>query len=81
MGIGEMKRPLRSNAMPPSNDFSHEMVDDEPDLEYPEYSHEVKRPYKPQRQIEVSSFGYERPTEQTSYDGPSGNRGYTDSGA
>lgn len=59
------------------DDFSHEMDDDtrgfrEPSLEFPEYSHEVKKPHKEtQRPIEVTSFEYQAPAEQTAYDSPS----------
>ena len=44
----------------------------EPSLEFPEYSHEVKKPYKVQRPIEAQHFGYSAPSEQTAYDGPGG---------
>ncbi|MCJ1406265.1 hypothetical protein MMC19_000330 [Ptychographa xylographoides] len=41
----------------------------EPDLEIPEFSHDMKKPYKTQRPIEVAQFGYAAPSEQTSYGG------------
>ena len=71
---GGLRKNMRQNDS--QDDFSHEMGDDthgfrEPSLEFPEYSHEVKRPYKAQRPIEVTSFGYQAPTEQTAYDSPS----------
>lgn len=73
---GNEKRPLRASAMAATNDFSHDMRDEhhgyrEPSLEFPEYSHEMQRPNKPQRPIESTNFGYQAPTEQTQYDGPS----------
>jgi len=43
-----------------------------PSLEYPEYSHEVKQPYKAARPIESQQFDYSAPAEQTSYDGAAG---------
>ena len=53
-----------------SNGFNDNYQD--ADLEVPEFSHEVKKPYKVQQTIEVQSFGYAAPTEQTTYDGPGG---------
>ncbi|MCJ1478412.1 hypothetical protein MMC13_007092 [Lambiella insularis] len=47
----------------------------EPSLEFPEYSHEVKKPYRVQKPIEVQHFGYTAPTEQTSYDGAAADQG------
>ncbi|MCJ1316288.1 hypothetical protein MMC15_001609 [Xylographa vitiligo] len=41
----------------------------EPDLEFPEFSHETKQPYRVQKPIEAGQFGYAAPTEQTSYAG------------
>lgn len=35
-------------------------------------SHEISRPYKVQRPIEAQQFGYSAPSEQTTYDGPTG---------
>ena len=40
-----------------------------PLLEVPEFSYEVRKPYKVQQTIEVDHFGYSAPSEQTSYDG------------
>lgn len=48
----------------------------EPSLEFPEYSHEAKKPYKAHRPIEAQRFGYSAPSEQTAYDGPGGNQPY-----
>ncbi|MCJ1380096.1 hypothetical protein MMC17_003199 [Xylographa soralifera] len=41
----------------------------EPDLEFPDFSHETKQPYRVQKPIEAGQFGYAAPTEQTSYAG------------
>lgn len=41
----------------------------EPSLEFPEYSHEVKKPYRVQRPMEAKGFSYTAPSEQTQYDG------------
>jgi hypothetical protein len=43
----------------------------EPGIEFPEYSHEAKRPYKTQRAMEAEQFGYRVPEEQTAYEGAS----------
>ncbi|MCJ1282429.1 hypothetical protein MMC26_001752 [Xylographa opegraphella] len=43
----------------------------QPDLEFPEFSHETKQPYRVQKPIEAGQFGYAAPTEQTSYAGAS----------
>lgn len=51
--------------------FGHAPAYGEPSLEFPEYSHEAKRPYKTQRTIEAERFGYRLPEEQTSYEGAS----------
>lgn len=48
----------------------------EPSLEFPEYSHEAKKPYKAQRPIEAQRFGYSAPSEQTAYDGYGGTQLY-----
>jgi len=40
-----------------------------PSIEFPEYMHEAKRPYKPRREMSAERFGYQRPEEQTSYEG------------
>ncbi|MCJ1328054.1 hypothetical protein MMC10_004729 [Thelotrema lepadinum] len=58
-----------------TTDWSHDMSNEnmvayrEPSLEFPEYSHEVRQPYKVSRQMEASRFGYAAPSEQTSYGG------------
>ena len=51
-----------------AGDF-HDDADGTLGLEVPEFSHEVKKPYKVQQTIEVEHFGYSAPTEQTTYDG------------
>lgn len=35
-------------------------------------SHELARPYKVQKQFEAEQFGYQAPSEQTTYDGAGG---------
>ena len=41
----------------------------EPSLEFPEYSHEARNPYKAQRQMEAERFGYEKVGADTGYAG------------
>ena len=55
--------------MSAQNDWSDDFR--EPSLEVPEFSHEIKRPYRAQKPIEVHLFGYQAPPEQTAYDSPS----------
>lgn len=82
MGASDLKRSLQghgiiaagsadNNATSTTDlgDASHGYL--EPSLEFPEYSHEVKRPYRVQRPIEAQDFGYAAPSEQTRYDGAS----------
>ena len=54
-----------------TSDVLHESYG-ESALEIPEFSHEVKKPYKVQRAIQAQEFGYSAPSEQTSYDGVGG---------
>ena len=74
MNPGDIKRPVHTRAISSHDDFSISMGDVQhgyrkPSLEFPEYSHEVKRPYRVQKTIEAQNFGYAAPSEQTTYDG------------
>lgn len=64
-----------SNPIFSDNPASSRSAYREPSLEFPEYSHEVKKPYRVQKPIEVQHFGYAAPTEQTSYGGPAADQG------
>jgi hypothetical protein len=67
--------------------FDHEIHGSEA-LEIPEYTHtDTRKPYSVQRPIDMETFGYMAPTEQTAYD-PAGVHGdlgksgrYADGGA
>ena len=76
MGASDLKRALQARSSAAANGSEADLADAThgyraPSLEFPEYSHEIKRPYRVQRPIEAQHFGYTAPSEQTRYDGAS----------
>jgi len=89
--MGDAKQPGHTRGIDSTDDFSTAIHAGEtsanyrePSLEFPEYSHEASKPYKAQRTMESQNFGYNQPSEQTSYGGAGGHamdRQFSDHGA